>query len=405
MARSVPIWMVSSGSGSKGDSATMTKPPINHWMLHSDAVSTEFDDLLGLSETFPGIGPASAGGISGTFADGEVITISSDTGGFGANGPTFDVDYMDGGISGNALTTGTSFFSIVGGTPLFDSAESLTKGQSVNFGGTSSNNAHYDNAGDPFSETFIAYAWKIKSGSNYPGTDTENSFTPAGPITSLWKPVWLLQHGRYTEGQPGEDIVIPTHIASGFQWSGNNLDTQLASVPHAVFSFAGWTTFVYAAKPDAVNPETVNGDILVEIWSDAVNGATGSPHYHNEINLPVFAGAISSDDTWNSVHINSYQAAQGSSVAPLFDFLYVAKGAYANARVVACEYRADHDYSKCTRMIIQPVRDKDSGTYWADGEIQVDCVAGDFSGEQVDIYVIPAGYPENPVYAGTIMAA
>jgi len=126
-------------------------------------------------------------------------------------------------------------------------------------------------------------------------------------------------------------------------------------------------------------------------------------HRHAEASPNVFANGTT-PFRWRRWHWWSWAnrgTSSGTPTGSALDFWYLARGANANARVVACEYRADHTYANCARVAIQP---HISGQ-WADTQIKVECNQAHFSGEDVDIYVIPAGYPEAPVFIDTVTVA
>jgi hypothetical protein len=333
-------------------------------------------------------------GVSGVFDDDQSLQLHLDAGGFGANGPSYEVEFFDSLSVGHYLVSGDTFINHFGteGSNLI-TGDALSKGRSLRatghvLGGSDPGESFWYQMSSTFTEFYMQSALKPPVGYYFPDTTSlTNPFTAAANMNS--KILWVLNEET---PNPTCDVVIPVLLSSGIYYNGNTVTWSTSGngfqgVNLSNVNVEGWTTFCAAAKAAATNPNTVNGKIMHEIW----NGL--SAHRHREADRPVFYGG-SAPFYFKKWQFYSYirTADSPGSAGLLFDHIYIAVGPYANARVVVTD---NADYASSTRQAIQP------HTYWSNTDITVNGNLQDFSGQTGHFHVIPAGYPETPIYVGT----
>ena len=339
------------------------------------------NDYVGSSPNGAASGGTAALGWSGTLADGETLTITTDgTNPFGA-GPT-NVRFEN--FDGLGLTAGddiTSLNSEFDEHNVYYEALATADARSPGFAMSGIDESVQYPAtrtllfGAPATEVYISYATKIPTGKYFPGTTgAGNSGTDADyPSDSSWKIVWLLDNAS-----DANDLCIPSHIGSNGLWSlsgngaGIKLDSNdLGGKAPSWFGHNSWTRISSHIKAGA----TPNVD-LGEAYFSATNGSL--PIFEVKKDVVIFEGAnVQAPYQFQKLNITGWCRSKsggsdglGADVQFLFDDIYLATGANAAARI---EIGNAATYSACTDLAICKPES------WANGEITATIKAGAFA--------------------------
>ncbi|NTW27236.1 MAG: hypothetical protein HGA36_02860 [Candidatus Moranbacteria bacterium] len=320
--------------------------------------------------------------VSGTIADGQNITISGAA--FGSSGPSTEIfDDFEGGVAGDIVPltspkvgTWTGYNSLVPNQPKYDSTAHSGAGSFRSFDG----NTHYTlsmiKTFDPATEGFVSFWVKLPAGTYFPGNtgDTAGSY----PTNSAWKMTWFMDT-PIGGGVANDDWTVPTWIGSGPAISGNDQPATFW-LDNDWWSFSNWVRVSYWMKA-GVNQIVDNGNI----WFQGLNeGVIQKTYTKNDIPLFNTISRGTSKDTdyhWRQLNIPGWMdtSYSGPNVRPVYDDIYVATGANAQARV---EIGNAATYAASTNLTISTVNS------WSDAAVNATIRQGSFTdGQSAYVYV------------------
>lgn len=316
-------------------------------------------------------------GVSGTFSDGQTISITG--AGFGANGPNiFLFDDFEKGINGNPLMSGYNSAQL----GKWDKSEGNPKGIYSNLykvSGSNSARFSYHNIESYNKPQLVAY-WPTEDRTN---TDVfisywmlipENTLIPGEdhPDGTNWKVTWL-----WANNYSWNDVVLPTSLGTN-AWLivGNN------------FPFVNWFDMEFTKgqwKKVAIwikGSTTTNGQL--HFWELTSRGVIQRVNRNNIVTM----NSVSIGD---GVYVPGYGRAP-SYAFPTYDDIYIAIGPNARARI---EIGNAPNYYNSTNLAISTVIN------WSDNSITATFRQGSFvNAQQAYLYVVDSdgnvnttGYP------------
>lgn len=231
-------------------------------------------------------------------------------------------------------------------------------------------------------EFYTSYWVMVPNGSYFPYTLTPETF----PTISAWKMNWL----STGDSNIANDMIFPSWIGSKFnaggnsgvldpytheedQWDSNYVDL---GDENAYWAWGDWVRFTLYVKGNDADPYGYSGTVKVTAESSA-----GKFTFSDETAkcfLETYGYGITQ---WR---FNGWMRSQGTveqqhNVKPVYDEIYIATGAHAQARI---EIGNAPIYSNCTHTELQAV------TSWNDNQIQALLNKGTFSNEDTYVFVI-----------------
>jgi len=295
--------------------------------------------------------------VSGTIANESEISVSGVLLGNGPNVILFD--NFEGGSNGNAIQTGSGSatygeWNATSGTVTYSNASSV----SGSFAFRADMSSFWLNyvevlVPDTTMDIFVSHWLYLPSGDNFPGEGNSSGIN--------WKQMWI-----QGTGSEDDDQVIPSLSPTSWILFGNNTPYILyPSIPY--MTKGNWKHFKCWIKGGYSN------DGEVKMWH---LGHTG------DLDLVVDDSNVSTmyqGGKRERVRVNGYGRVT-SSCHPMFDDVYVAVGANAQARI---EFGDDSTYLNCTNTSICVP------TSWSSTSIRALIYQGSFeTGDNVWIFVI-----------------
>jgi hypothetical protein len=311
-------------------------------------------------------------GVTGTFSNGQTITVSGS--GFGATGPTvrFFDDFEKGTVgsvigqnnaeigsysplSSNSRVTYTNLYSVSG-------SKAFISDQSV-----SSTNKMVVEVPGSDSDLFVSWWEVIPAGDPMPGADNVDG--------TNWKMVWFVRGD--VDAQPGmSDLVVAVLLNTG----GDSINVSSNSGVGQ-----GWV-------PGTASPNNWQQGRWTRMWAYVKSSNTGTgafdfwflhmgqtpSHAMNKTNVNTLASGAAGP--YNRIDFPGYTRTSASR--PIYDDIYIASGAGARARV---EIGDNANYTQCKSLHVLPV------TSWSDSSIQALVNSGNFkAGQTAYLFVIDA---------------
>lgn len=296
-----------------------------------------------------------ADGVTGTLADGEVVTIAWDgEHGFGDLGPEVLVFDRFEGTPGNEIpleSPDVGLWSGAGGNPALFSEETARSGSTamLAYDGESGAMRQLRLRFEPRDELFLSFWVALPEGSRFPGRD----HLPSGfSMDSSWKFTWVFD-GSDGYGHDGRyDQCLPTHTGRGAFAIGGN-DGNWSWLSNDWFGWSTWTRITVRGRPGA-EPSVDDGEGFFQAVS-----ALG--HHRRELDdRPMYQGGT---ERFDRLNVPGWIRTGGDgAVRPHYDDVYFAAGPGAAARV---ELGDAEDYASCTNLVMAiPLR-------WTDTELEV----------------------------------
>ncbi|MBE9528377.1 MAG: hypothetical protein IME99_03965 [Proteobacteria bacterium] len=336
------------------------------------------------------------GSVSGTIADGSLITVGGAN--FGANGPNILLfDDFESGTHGSTINTGAGSATVGqwdriqadfgGNQPIYDNAYSVS-GSMANRGdqtvqttgpGDSTSAAVVDNINT--TDVFISYWYYLPTTSSFPCT--------SGSYNCNWKAAWV-----YGATAADDDQVLPVGLPSSgtepfTSWAISCNDCYGPSVSWFNFSMYKGAWYRISAWVHATDDNSSERDLWV-MSTDKSMSVTQKVNWSGRIfKLP--------GDMFEHFSLNAWarECSGCAESAPRFDDVYLATGSSARARVIVGNAST---YSSCTNLSIATV------TSWSNTVVTATVRQGSFSSlTNAYLYVIDAngvvnttGYPLCP---------
>ena len=315
--------------------------------------------------------------VQGTVANGQLITVSGSA--FGATGPNVVLfDDFELGANGSNIKTGSGsaqvgqWYGFPAGaciTPKYSNASKVSGALAFRADMT---NASYWNdaviATLPSSATpiFFSYWVYLPKGVGLPGLNTSNGLN--------WKIIWL--------GGPNEvggcDATVSTILSNGASLVGSNIPSfGYYATNYPIFQLTnGGTTSSGVWTRVWAYPVPSSSAGSVSVWDMALNtGAVVKEISYTNVKT-------TNGGYWGQFWLNAFGNGGTSNCYPMFDDVYIATGAGAQARV---EIGNASTYGACTNLaIVTP-------TSWSTSLITGTVRQGAFtSGQTAYIYVTDA---------------
>jgi len=342
--------------------------------------------------------------VIGTLVDGGTVSVSGS--GFGNQGPTIAIyDNFEGGTAGLDVDPLAVVGTWAGYNPRKPTYDNISYSGNLSMrvhAGDSPPNSRIIKANfPPATEIFISYWLQIPIGHTFPGSERldklpTRSFPEviAGGI-STWKLVWMFDGDNETQDN---DVVLPTYVDGDIFVSGNNTDRILpairltssgtTTVPitdqiDSIFRFGEWVRITVWLKAndgvaDPLGPGTSKWTYDIPtanisqtrsstnpVFTDSPPYGPQPPYRWTHINITGFTGNGSND--W-------------SLTRPLFDDVYLATGAGAQARTEICEAPLHSDCEKFGFITVDPTT---VSTDWTDSTISGTIRKGALSATEV----------------------
>ena len=317
--------------------------------------------------------------VQGTIANGQLITVSGSA--FGATGPNVLLfDDFELGANGSNIKTGSGSAQI-GQWAGFPSGACITPqyNNSAHVSGSLAFRADMTNASYwndaviatlPSSATplFFSYWVYLPAGVGLPGLNTSNGLN--------WKIIWL--------GGPNEvggcDQTVPTILSNGGSLVSSNVggySGYALNYPYFQLTNGGTTSLGKWTRVWAYLVPSGSGAGSISVWDMSLNtGAVVKEMSFTNI-------SNTNGGYWGQFWLNAFGNGGTSNCYPMFDDVYIATGAGAQARV---EIGNASTYGACTNLaIVTP-------TSWSTSLITGTVRQGAFtSGQSAFIYVTDAG--------------
>lgn len=326
----------------------------------------------------------SVSGVSGTITTGNSITITGAN--FGSGPTVVFFDDFELGTNGATLMTGAGSarvgqWAVRSGDVTYSNASRVSG--NLAFRADMANTwLSYGEIQFGVQTTEVFYSWwkYIPAGDNWPGEGSTDGVN--------WKNIWIMRSGT-----ADNDLCTPVlqDAAVSWVWFGNNTGDLGTGTPSNWMSRETLTQDVKGQwhrnwlwlKGDPT--QTGQGG-----WRYYVLRADGAPliHYRDNANILLSGG------WWERIRINGY-GRQTANSHPMFDDVYVARGANARARV---EIGNANTYSASTDLtILVP-------TSWTSNSITATAYLGRFTaGQNAYLYVFDAsGVPNSTGFPVTI---
>ena len=282
--------------------------------------------------------------VQGTVANGKLITVSGSA--FGATGPNVLLfDDFELGTNGSNIKTGSGsaqigqWYGFPAGaciTPQYSNAAKVSG--SLAFRADMTNASYWNDAVIatlPSSATpiFFSYWVYLPKGVGLPGLNTSNGLN--------WKIIWL--------GGPNEvggcDATVSTILSNGASLVGSNIPSfGYYALNYPIFQLTnGGTTSsgVWTRVWAYLAPSSSAGSVTV--WDMALNtGAVVKEMSYTNVKT-------TNGGYWGQFWLNAFGNGGTSNCYPMFDDVYIATGASAQARV---EIGNASTYGACTNLAI-----------------------------------------------------
>jgi hypothetical protein len=307
--------------------------------------------------------------VTGNLQNGQSITISGSS--FGSSGPNIlFFDNFESGVPGQNIAVGANS-AVIGEwghigvvPPVYTNV--FHHGGSQAFMASSDPDVEAGNYGKinlpGVTELFVAFWCMVPVGDDWPG-----EHSPLGVGMDNWKITWFDKNNTWG-GAGDNDLMLPVKLA-GNSWY---VEGNTAVYVHENPPYGNGT--LYPTYPD------MRKGTWKRFWywyqGDVANGnvrfynleSSGVETLIDDSGVPT----ILAGDTFNYLSINAYTRKQDKNYTArqLFDDVYVATGANAQARV---EIGDASTYAACTNLTIATV------TYWSASSITATVRSGSFT--------------------------
>jgi len=268
-------------------------------------------------------------GTSGTFTDGQTVTISGS--GFGSSGPNVVLfDDFEGGTNGASIPLNSPKIGswIAKGTSDYYTNTAHVSGnlamqsdQSIDYG-----NPLITAVPNPTTNIFVSWWIYLPAGDNYPGEGS-------GSIN--WKTMWLM--GSNTVDN---DLDIPTLLGVD-NWCVNGNSSPYTAWPAIHFTKGQWKRLSAWVKGNTGD----NSDGHYYMWELTNTGVVQLEH-DDAARIFHMYNINGSPGHYEQVSVNAY-GRQTANSHPTFDDVYIATGPNAQARV---EIGNASTYANCTKL-------------------------------------------------------
>ena len=258
--------------------------------------------------------------VNGAISEQSTITVSGS--GFGSGPKVILYDDFNGGSVGNPIPMSAdvgNWSDTSGNTPIFsNTARSGSSSMRAYYGGKAAQLQKVFPS--PATEVFLSYWVRVPDNTPFPGKD---GGVKKFSSDSSWKLAWLIDTSY--DGS-SSDICTPTHTGRGsFSLMGN--DFNLAKLPSnsGWWSWNSWMRVTVWLKASTSSP-TASGQYLWQVVS-AEKGLSAV-----KASKPVFDADGSSQKYYRFVNLPGW-IRTGNSSQPVYDDVYMATGANAQARI------------------------------------------------------------------------
>ena len=317
------------------------------------------------------------GGVSGTVADGGAITITGS--GFGAGPAVKLFDDFEGGSAGDAIpltSPKVGQWSSASHEPVYDgNSHSGATGCRI-YDGDTQRQFRLSFGGD-YTEVFFSFWVRVPNGTCFPGNGEGGTDLEPGEFSfdSSWKFTWLFNdNGCIGDGL--FDCCMPTHIGlhGSFLLAGNDGNYKYLPSPSAWWSWTSWMRMTFWTRGLPGNGRAFWQTVSAEHGQALANYST-----------PVFVNSSHPDgfdqNCFDAIHFPGWlRSGSGANVRPVYDDIYVALGANAQARV---ELGDAAQYAQCRNLALC------TPTSWTTGSIKATVRAGSFgAGDPIYVFVV-----------------
>jgi hypothetical protein len=275
--------------------------------------------------------------VTGTFADGQTVTVTGTGFGNGPNVVIFDDFEKGAGSTGQVIPLTspkigqwTKYGQSVGRPRYHSLANSGTHGWAIRdrtyiqYPTDDSNRMgqFWQVLAQPVSEAFISYQVAVPPGTPFSGASTPGTW----PSVSSWKFAWLFDGPSGYGSDNLADMCLPTQIGNGSFWFAGN-SGNLFSLGNSWWSWNGFNRIAVWLRGNPAGLSTANGNVLFQ----AVNAEKGMTSIYRT-DIPAFPSGASTQ--WNQLVMPGWWGnGDWRNFDGVYDDVYVATGPNAAARI------------------------------------------------------------------------